>query len=183
MHLFEQKCSGPRIDAGPLQHGSGIRIGLFGLTVQTAGVQYIEEFRGEQETARELTADLRARGAEVVIAVTHLNASADRRLLEVLGKSGPDLIIGGHDHESVAFLANGRFVLKADADARTATIARLTLKADGTIDFDRLRTESEAHIARWNEIGREICERYVTAAEDLSATQAAATTRATSPRS
>jgi 2',3'-cyclic-nucleotide 2'-phosphodiesterase (5'-nucleotidase family) len=78
-------------------------------------------------TARALTAALRDQGAEVVVALTHENAADDRRLLETLGADGPDLIVGGHDHERMAFQAGGRWVLKADADARTATVIRLTL--------------------------------------------------------
>lgn len=76
-----------------------------------------------------------------------------------------------------------QFHAEVTRDSLREWIESAEAKADGTIDFDRLRTESEAHIARWNEIGREICGRYVAVAEDLSATQAAATTRATSPRS
>jgi GMP synthase (glutamine-hydrolysing) len=51
--------------------------------------------------------------------------------------------------------------------------------ADGSLDFDRLRAESEARIGHWNEIGREICGRFLTVAERGGATRTAATTRAT----
>ena len=117
----------------------GIRLGIFGITIPTLGVEYVKDFEGPEAAVRELTADLRARGAEVVVAVTHLNAADDRKLLADLPvPAGPDLIIGGHDHEHMAFQVGGRWVLKADADARTATIARLTLGPDG-----RLRVEHE----------------------------------------
>lgn len=111
----------------------GIRIGIFGLTLPMVGVRYIEGFAGEQETARLLSAELRARGAEVVVGLTHLEARADRALLEQLGPEGPDVIFGGHDHESMHALVNGRFFLKADADARTVSVVKLTKKADGTL--------------------------------------------------
>ena len=55
----------------------------------------------------------------MVVAVTHLNCGDDRHLLATLGGAGPDLIIGGHDHEHMAIQVGGRWVLKADADART----------------------------------------------------------------
>lgn len=112
----------------------GIRIGFFGVTIPTAGVAYVDEFQDPIETARELTAELRAQGAEVVVALTHLRAEDDRRLLETLGDEGPDLILGGHDHEKMALEVGRRRILKADADARTATVVRLSVGRDGRVD-------------------------------------------------
>lgn len=112
----------------------GIRIGFFGVTIPTAGVAYVDEFKDPIETARELTAELRAQGAEVVVAMTHLRAQADRRLLETLGDEGPDLILGGHDHERMALEVGRRRIFKADADARTATVVRLSVGPDGRVN-------------------------------------------------
>jgi GMP synthase (glutamine-hydrolysing) len=53
-------------------------------------------------------------------------------------------------------------------------------KEDGPIDVGALRAESEQRIAAWNELGRELCGRFLAVAE---ATRPDATTRATSPRS
>ena len=115
----------------------GIRIGFFGVTIPTAGVAYVDEFQDPVETARELTAELRSQGAEVVVALTHLRAEDDRRLLETLGNAGdtgPDLILGGHDHEKMAIEVGGRRILKADADARTATVVRISVGRDGRVN-------------------------------------------------
>ena len=112
----------------------GIRIGFFGVTIPTAGVAYVDEFADPVETARELTAELRAQGAEVVVAMTHLRAEDDRRLLETLGDAGPDLILGGHDHEKMALEVGRRRIFKADADARTATVVRLSVGRDGRVN-------------------------------------------------
>jgi 2',3'-cyclic-nucleotide 2'-phosphodiesterase (5'-nucleotidase family) len=109
----------------------GLRIGIFGLTIPTLGVDYIADFAGEQAAARELTAELRSQGVDVVVALTHLNAANDRALLDTLGAAGPDLIIGGHDHEAMTQDVKGRWLLKADADARSATVVRVTKTADG----------------------------------------------------
>lgn len=121
-----------------LVESGGIRIGLFGITIPTLGVEYVEDFQGPDAVAKELTAALRRQGAEVVIALTHLNAADDRRILETLGDAGPDLILGGHDHEHMAVQVGKRWLLKADADARTANVVRVILAADG-----RLRVEHE----------------------------------------
>src|SRR6185295_14759582 len=114
------------VERSVLVTSGGIRIGLFGLTIPTADVEYAE-FAGPNETAKALTAQLRKAGAEVVVALTHLNAADDRELLETLGAEGPDLIVGGHDHEKMAFEVGGRWVIKADADARTASVIKLRL--------------------------------------------------------
>jgi 2',3'-cyclic-nucleotide 2'-phosphodiesterase (5'-nucleotidase family) len=111
----------------------GIRVGLFGLTVDSKKPEYAASFADPIDTARRLTAELRAQGAEVVVGLTHLNAKDDRRLLTTLGEAGPDVLVGGHDHDHMACDAGGRLVLKADADARTATVIELTLGADGKL--------------------------------------------------
>jgi GMP synthase (glutamine-hydrolysing) len=56
------------------------------------------------------------------------------------------------------------------------------IRGSGTGGFDpaRLRAESDERIGRWNEIGKEICRRFLAVAE---ATRVVATTRATSPGS
>jgi 2',3'-cyclic-nucleotide 2'-phosphodiesterase (5'-nucleotidase family) len=111
----------------------GIRIGIFGLTIDSRRPEYAREFLDPLATARELTAELRREGAEVVVALTHLNARDDRRLLATLGSDGPDLVVGGHEHEHLACEVGGRLVLKADADARTASVIELTLGSDGKL--------------------------------------------------
>jgi 2',3'-cyclic-nucleotide 2'-phosphodiesterase (5'-nucleotidase family) len=137
----------PLVDAPNLQRtalveSGGIRIGIFGVTIPTDGVAYVERFDDPIETARELAAELRNQGAEVVVALTHLRVEDDRRLLETLGDDGPDLILGGHDHERMAVDVGRRRILKADADARTATVVRLSVGSGGRVnvshDFRKL---------------------------------------------
>lgn len=123
----------PNLIKSALVRSGGIAIGIFGLTIPTEGIQYAD-FDGPAGVARDLTAQLRAQGAEVVIALTHLNAADDRELLETLGDAGPDLIVGGHDHEKMAIQVGRRLILKADADARTATVIHLSLAPDGKLD-------------------------------------------------
>jgi 2',3'-cyclic-nucleotide 2'-phosphodiesterase (5'-nucleotidase family) len=130
----------PNLSRTALVTSGGLRIGLFGLTIPMTSVEYVADFAGPEATARELTAQLRAQGAEVVVALTHLNFGEDRQILEKLGDAGPDLIIGGHDHEAMAIHVGGngekggRWILKADADARTATVVHLTKRADGRLE-------------------------------------------------
>ena len=140
--VFAEGADGRPLIAGDnlarswIVESGGIRIGLFGLTVDIKKPEYAARFLDPIETARQLSAALRRQGAEVVVALTHLNARDDRRLLATLGADGPDLVIGGHDHEHMACDVGGRKVFKADADARTATVVRLTLRTDGKLGID-----------------------------------------------
>jgi 2',3'-cyclic-nucleotide 2'-phosphodiesterase (5'-nucleotidase family) len=131
---------GPRLVGGNVLRGTiveigRLKVGLFGLTVdpekQSRGVYALDP----HGTALALVTDLRRRGAEVVIAVTHLNWSDDLRLYRVLRDLGLDLVIGGHDHVSMSLpkgAAEPR-IFKADADAATAWIVTLTRHADGHV--------------------------------------------------
>lgn len=96
----------------------GVKVGVFGMTLdskQPAYVSYIDtDYVG---VARSRTLDLRERGAEVVVALTHLNATDDQRLLRELGRDGPDLVLGGHDHVLQTHTVGAGAVLKGDADA------------------------------------------------------------------
>ncbi|HYN20204.1 MAG TPA: 5'-nucleotidase C-terminal domain-containing protein, partial [Thermoanaerobaculia bacterium] len=126
----------PNLSRTALLESGGIKIGLFGDTIPTDGVAYVDAFADPIETAKELTAELREQGAEVVVALTHLNAADDRLLLETLGDEGPDLIVGGHDHDKIAIQVGRRWIVKADADARTATVVRITLGAGGRLGIE-----------------------------------------------
>jgi 2',3'-cyclic-nucleotide 2'-phosphodiesterase (5'-nucleotidase family) len=133
-------CAGnrPRLVGANLLQGrivevGALKVGLFGLTIDSSKKGLSVQFLGAQETAKALVADLRRRGADLVVAVTHLNWSDDVRLYEALRDAGLDLIIGGHDHVQMRLpkdAAEPR-IFKADADAETAWVVTLTRQADG----------------------------------------------------
>ena len=76
-----------------------------------------------------MTQILRKDGAEFVIALTHQPIEQDSALLKTLGAEGPDLVIGGYDHHKKSQEVDGRWILKADADARTAAVVRVVRQA------------------------------------------------------
>jgi 2',3'-cyclic-nucleotide 2'-phosphodiesterase (5'-nucleotidase family) len=70
----------------------------------------------------------------MVIGLTHQTVDDDLQLLEVLGAAGPDVILGGHEHTRTERQAsNGRWVLKADADGRSAALVRLSRNDAGEV--------------------------------------------------
>lgn len=146
-----------RLQPSVLVDAGDLRIGVLGLTTDVKEAAYVRGFASPRDTAKRLTADLRARGADVVIALTHLDADEDLRILENLGADGPDLIVGGHEHENMAnyVLAGSndddpraprtdgrrqRAVFKANAEARSANVIGISIDDEG-IKIDReLRT-------------------------------------------
>ncbi|MCZ6524833.1 MAG: 5'-nucleotidase C-terminal domain-containing protein [Alphaproteobacteria bacterium] len=121
-----QVVRGLNLEESALLKVNGVWVGLFGLTIDIAWPDYVDEFDDVLEVARGLSQNLRDRDAEIVIALTHLTLQQDKEILESLGPDGPDLIIGGHEHTRQAAEVDGRWVLKADADAVSALVVHLT---------------------------------------------------------
>ncbi len=116
----------------------GIKFGLFGLTLQEEKYKDLlsDEDKKYTQAARKLSSTLRAEGAEFVIAVTHLNAGDDKKILDELGPDGPDLIIGGHDHTKMEYhSAGGTSYYKQTADARDIGIMEFT-KTNEKVTFE-----------------------------------------------
>ncbi len=114
----------------------GVRVGVFGLTLdskQPAYVSYIDP--DVVGVARSRTADLREQGAEVVIALTHLEAAQDRLILDRLRAAGPDLVLGGHDHQLQTLEVGDHLVLKGDADAVRVRLVDVAVGPSGAIQI------------------------------------------------
>jgi 2',3'-cyclic-nucleotide 2'-phosphodiesterase (5'-nucleotidase family) len=143
-------CNGdhPRVVGENLRQGAivavgGLKVGLLGLTIPIARKGLSFRFMDPQATARVLVADLRRRGADVVVGLTHLNAADDVRLYAALHAQGLGLVIGGHDHVHMRLpegAAEPR-IFKADADAVTAWV---TTRSDGRAASAPSRTDGSA---------------------------------------
>ncbi len=156
---FSQEEGEPLVASGNLKvsrivESGGVRVGIFGLTTDKTPankIAYVDEFIDPVRVAMEQTKLIREQGAEVVIALTHLSLKKDREILEKLGDMGPDLIIGGHEHQRHHVEMGGRWILKADADARTATVVRIRMIGQRPfvsfgyrfLDCDRLSPDPE----------------------------------------
>ncbi len=107
---------------------AGLKIGFIGvITRATADLapQLGLRFANELATLREGAAALRRQGADLVIALTHLDLPEDREASQI---PGIDLVLGGHDHEPAALLSNGVLAFKAGSDARWLGVVELTVE-------------------------------------------------------
>jgi 2',3'-cyclic-nucleotide 2'-phosphodiesterase (5'-nucleotidase family) len=112
-----------------LRDVGGVKVGLLGVllpeTKESSKVgpdTRIEDFCA---TAQRVAPQLRAQGAQLVVALTHLDNAQDQQL----ARCAPvDLIIGGHDHARFEDRASGAPIFKVAADA--LELGRVTLEVD-----------------------------------------------------
>ncbi len=136
----------PNLISSRIVESGGLRIGLYGLTL--ARSKYADIVTDPQEVSCREVKALRAEGADAVVALTHLTWQTDLQLLG-FGPDGrdlapadmacaerPDIVIGGHDHINMALPSRGPRLFKADADAVSAWVVRLTKSADGGVSID-----------------------------------------------
>ncbi|MBA2340289.1 MAG: 5'-nucleotidase C-terminal domain-containing protein [Pyrinomonadaceae bacterium] len=107
-----------------------MKIGLFGVltpeTARTSKASADVQFLDPCETARKTAAEIRAQGAQVVVALTHLTMRQDK----ALAACAPlDVIIGGHEHSLLQSLAGRTPIFKMGSDARNLGRIDLNIEA------------------------------------------------------
>eukprot|EP00095_Tigriopus_kingsejongensis_P003160 maker-scaffold791_size96783-snap-gene-0.28 protein:Tk03160 transcript:maker-scaffold791_size96783-snap-gene-0.28-mRNA-1 annotation:"5 -nucleotidase" len=117
----------------------GRKIGLMGLvenewldTLATINPEEVT-FTDYVEAGKMLSAELREKGCEYIIALTHMRTPNDVRLAEEVDEI--DLILGGHDHVYEKKMINGKYILKSGTDFRQFSVL--------TIDFTGEKPEVE----------------------------------------
>ncbi|HML21627.1 MAG TPA: bifunctional UDP-sugar hydrolase/5'-nucleotidase [Aggregatilinea sp.] len=108
----------------------GVTMGVFGLTAPWGPVyeSYGYHLPDSIETARDMTADLRAKGATLVIFLSHLGLEDDRAVAQAV--PGISVIIGAHSHD---LLPEGEWcgdVLIAQAGEYGQHVGRVDLTID-----------------------------------------------------
>ena len=97
----------------------GFRIGFFGVITPETDVLSSPgadiAFAPVMETARKAVEELKAQGAELIVALTHQPISRDRELAAKVG--GIHLVLGGDDHVPIAFHEGRVPIFKAGYDA------------------------------------------------------------------
>jgi len=119
-----------------LTSSNGIKVGVVGLaerewldTINSLPPDII--YKSASETAKVLIPELRAQGAEIIVAVTHQREPNDNKLAEKCGGELIDIILGGHDHYYAHSVINGTHVLRSGTDFKQLSHIEAWRKAEG----------------------------------------------------
>jgi 5'-nucleotidase / UDP-sugar diphosphatase len=132
------------------------------------------EFLQARETAATYIPKVRAEGAGIVVVLSHLGLSADRKLAEDV--PGIDVIVGGHSHNRMKHPLRVRETVIVQSGAHLSDLGRLDLEIEAgkvVAARGRLITLDNASIRSNSEIAREV-EQYVdqTGANTIAAAEA-----------
>ena len=147
----------PGVTAWDTVRMHGRLVGIFGLTMTGRYRSYVR--CADPDSAAGLAIDALDRlGAQFIIGLTHQPIGDDRALLR--REPELDLILGGHEHHAITEMADGRYILKADANSRSVQFATVwggdgawrqavnLVRIDGTIRPD---TAVRGITARWQD--------------------------------
>jgi len=114
----------------------GVKIGIFGIvlqeTLKTSRPGPNVDIGDPCAAAKRVVPKIRAEGAKVIVALTHLAMSDDKQLARC---SGVDVIIGGHEHTLLESMSGHAPIFKMTADARELGRIDLNIsKATGKIE-------------------------------------------------
>ncbi|MCT7982873.1 bifunctional metallophosphatase/5'-nucleotidase [Laspinema sp. A4] len=106
------------------EQGTVVRVGLIGLTLdfnQRNYVTYADPIQSAKTQIQQLQGQV-----DILVALTHLSLEQDKQLADAIPEI--DLILGGHEHENIQVWrgANLTPIFKADANARTVYVHRLS---------------------------------------------------------
>ena len=98
---------------------AGMRVGIFAVTLpleplEGCGVEPIR-FEDPFEVAKRMITRFKGQQVDLIIALTHLRMTDDRRLAEL--NPDIDFIVGGHDHEPMVEVVGKTLITKAGANA------------------------------------------------------------------
>ncbi|XP_038621776.1 mannosylglucosyl-3-phosphoglycerate phosphatase-like isoform X1 [Tachyglossus aculeatus] len=141
-----------KFTSAPLGHGlvkkiikwNNMKIGLIGLveedwldtlaTVSKSNLRYQDYV----EVANQLCKELKAEGADLVVAITHMKWANDARLAQKA--QGVNLILGGHDHDYGIKKVNDTWIVKSGSDFRNLTKISIR-RLDGSFQYAFEKTE------------------------------------------
>jgi 5'-nucleotidase len=112
----------------------GARVGLFGLTTpqaaETSRPGPDVAFGQPVAVAKDVAARLRAQGANIVVAVTHVTMAEDKA---IAAAADVDVILGGHEHEPLVAEEGKTLITKAGSDAPYLVQVDVWLTRDGRL--------------------------------------------------
>ncbi|MBM3533538.1 MAG: bifunctional metallophosphatase/5'-nucleotidase [Alphaproteobacteria bacterium] len=115
--------------ATSMKEYGGLKFGFFGVitpeTVHLASPGKDLKFEDYLAASARLVKQLKDQGADVVVALTHINIAEDRELARRV--KGIDLILGGHDHEPITWYEGTTLIHKAGYDAHWLAVVELNV--------------------------------------------------------
>ncbi|OTB00986.1 hypothetical protein M426DRAFT_323880 [Hypoxylon sp. CI-4A] len=119
---------------------NGVKIGLIGLgerewlaTINSLPPDLI--YKSATQTAKELVPQLRAEGAEIIVAITHMREPNDNKLAEQTDGL-IDIILGGHDHYYNHSVIKGTHVLRSGTDFKQLSYIEARRRTDNSDRWD-----------------------------------------------
>lgn len=137
-NVVDRRTMHPFNDMPPflMREFDGVKVGLFGVltpdTVKVSKPSADVLFLMPCEAARPAVAEMRRRGAHVIVALTHLTMREDKELARCVGDI--DLILGGHEHTVLQSLAGRTPILKMGSDARNLGRIDLFISTAGKLE-------------------------------------------------
>ncbi len=126
---FTQKIDGvdspiPSFIIREFSNGKGqkVKVGFIGVVLPFAQQDYLH-YEDVTESFRKTYQELKSQ-VDMVIGITHLDVAEDQTLAAAV--PGVALFIGGHDHTNMNHYVEKTVITKADANAKTVYIHRLT---------------------------------------------------------
>jgi 5'-nucleotidase len=132
-NVIDRKTGQPfgGMPAYAMREFDGVKVGLLGLLTPDTALSSSPgpdvEFRDPLSAAAQLVPEMRAQGAQVIIAITHLPMPQDKQLAR---SAAIDVIIGGHEHTLLQSLSGRTPIFKMGSDARY--LGRIDLNIDAS---------------------------------------------------
>ena len=134
-NIFDEETGRPIGDAKPfvVKEFGTLKVGFIGLCLTGDEISADNKvgaiFKDPLEIAAQTLPQMKAAGADVIVAITHLEYSEDVKLAQRFPEI--DLILGGHEHFAITSLVGSTLVSKADSDAKTIARHDLNRLAPG----------------------------------------------------
>ena len=137
-NMFEEKDGRPLGEAPTflLRDYGNLKVGYLGVCLagDEISADRREGFRFDEplNSARKMVTELKAKGAQVIVAVTHLDYADDRRLALLCPEI--DVIMGGHEHEAITTHVGKTLITKSGSDVRFVARIDIVPTAEGVIE-------------------------------------------------
>ncbi|HEX8151995.1 MAG TPA: 5'-nucleotidase C-terminal domain-containing protein, partial [Thermoanaerobaculia bacterium] len=151
----------------------GVKVGIFGILTPTQKPYATTTDRLQAATGA--VAALRGQGARVVIAITHQDMPDDVEMVQKI--AGIDLVVGGHDHLYQQQYANGVWIGKGDADAKSILVWDVVVPAAARVQTVPVRMVLDAAIPKDKAVDEQVRSWMAQLGEKLGGNETLATTQ------